>query len=73
MEWKDCIKDGSVTKSYVEDKKINLLINASKRKIDFVNIHNVDNTNQEILFSIYYEGILELLHAFCDERWIFNK
>ena len=64
MEWKDCIKEGSVTKIDIDNKKINSLINAAKRKIDFVNKHQIDNTNHEILFSVFYEGILELLHSF---------
>ena len=63
MEWKDCIKDGSVTKSYVEDKKINLLINASKRKIDLLIFIMLIILIKRYYF-LYYEGILELLHAF---------
>ncbi|HIH25908.1 hypothetical protein J4476_05160 [Candidatus Woesearchaeota archaeon] len=64
MDWNTCIKEGSAIRTETDKKKIELLLNASKRKINFVNTHEINDSNQEILFSITYEGILELLHAF---------
>jgi len=74
MEWNDCLKDGSVIKSEADKEKIQLLINASKRKIKFTNQHQINGENHEILFSVIYEGILELLHAFVmNDGYIINN
>ena len=38
MDWNTCIKEGSAIRTETDKKKIELLLNASKRKINFVNL-----------------------------------